>query len=228
MPPSKTHFFSTPLKRQKPLKRESKITCQQRALDAWHLYAQGASGGAMYMPKEMISPMVCSDLRDEVWEDFPYMYDFYLPETIHQSATSNPLEIIWKGAPFNGPPPKNFARQQKNYIKVPEEGIRLTCTRGCPTFPAQVVEDLANLNGRVVARPGKDRAFIEREARSDVEATDLAYFITPSLFTPLDPLDALDALDEASESSSNDNASESSEATGDSGEYSSEEYEWTH
>ena len=160
----------------------SKITAAQRALALWRCYAQGASGSAMYMPVEMISPMVCSGLREDVWEDYPHMYTFHLPETIQQSATSNPLEIIWKGAPFNGPPPKNFARQQKNYIKVPEAGIRLTCTRGCPTFPAQVVEDLAKLNGREVAHPGTDLAFIEREARSDVEALDLAYFLTPRLF----------------------------------------------
>ena len=188
MPP-KTHFFSTPLKRQrvsKSSRRESRKKYQQHALNAWRHYAQGASGSAMYLPQEMISPMVCSDLRDEVWEDYPYMYNLYLPETIQQSATTNPLEIIWKGVPFNSPPPKNFARQQKNYIKVPEEGIRLTCTRGCPTFPAQVVEDLAKLNDRVVARPGKARPFIEREAISDVEATDLAYFITPCLFKPVD------------------------------------------
>jgi len=176
MPLLKTLNF----KKQKPV--TAKITSEQRALDAWRQYAQGASGGAMYMPVEMRSPMVCSGLREDVWEDYPHMYTFHLPDTIQQSATNNPLEIIWKGASFDGPPPKHFVRQQKNYIKVPEAGIRLTCTRGCPTFPAQVVEDLAKLNGREVARPGTDRPFIEREAVSDVEALDLAYFLTPRLF----------------------------------------------
>ena len=117
MPPSKTKILGSQMK---PV-ASKKSTSEQRALDAWRRYAQGASGSAMYLPAEMISLMVCSGLREEVWEDYPHMYTFHLPETIQQSATSNPLEIIWKGAHFNGPPPKHFVRQQKNYIKVPED-----------------------------------------------------------------------------------------------------------
>ena len=157
-----------------------------RANQAWEKFKQGASGAAamcLHTGLEFQSPMVCLDLRDDGdWDKYPHMFSFYLPPGITESPASG-LDIIWKGVPFNGPPPPDFARRVDKYLKVPAEGIRLTCTRGCPTFPAQVVEELAKLNGRRVAHPGKDLVFRERDPDTDAgEATDLAIFVTPRLF----------------------------------------------
>ncbi len=45
------------------------------------------------------------------------------------------------------------------------------------------MEELAKLNGRRVAQPGKDRVFLERDVDTDAgEAMDLAIFVTPRLF----------------------------------------------
>ena len=167
----------------------------QSAKEQWNAFGKEHPGqSAIYFPKELVAPVTCMGLREpDEWDKWQQWYRFYL----HHSLTeTNPgietgLERIWTGVPLNGPPPKNFRsdlrRSNKKgclgYIIVPACGLRVTSTRGSPTLSASDVQELARLNGREVAHPGKYQVFQERPSNEeDGDRLDFSYFVTPSLF----------------------------------------------
>jgi hypothetical protein len=161
----------------------------------WNAFGKKHLGqSAIFFPKELVAPVTCMGLRDpDEFDKWPQWYLFYhhLSLTEINPGVETGLERIWTGVPLNGDPPKNFRsdlrRSNKRgclgYIIVPACGLRVTSTRGSPTLSASDVQELARLNGRKVAQPGKDQVFQERPSiEEDGDGLDFSYFVTPSLF----------------------------------------------
>ena len=167
----------------------------QSAKEQWDAFGnEHPNESAICFSGELVAPVTCMGLRErDEWKKWPQWYPFYH----HHSLTENKPDVetglvrIWTGVPLNGPPPKNFRsdlrrsnkRGSLGYIIVPACGLRVTSTRGSPTLSASDVQELARLNGRKVAHPGKDQVFQERPSiEEDGDRLDFSYFVTPSLF----------------------------------------------
>ena len=162
-------------------RRKQRLRCRADRAVEWEAFGANAPPGAMafYLPREIQSPQCTKDIRDP-WVMSDGLPPLYLDGEIYSGSIH---VALFKGPLLTDPVPQTFYKQKKHLIIIPASGLKFTCTKGEPTLSAELMQQLAVLNNKVLHKPGVDRVFREREVDTDAgEPLDIAVYVTPRLF----------------------------------------------
>jgi hypothetical protein len=159
---------------------------RQAAWTTW-LARAGPFDRVVFLPREIRGMESCLELRGVPAPDetcFPASY--LVNDELLSPIEDQYLLLVGQEVQHCVTPPKiSSPTTRGQYVLTGPEGLKIHFLPrlATPMLTSETVADLAARLGRTVARPGQNVVFREREPISDVEDTDVSYYVLPSMWS---------------------------------------------
>ena len=142
----------------------------------------------VFLPREIRGMESCLELRGTPAPDETrYPASYLINDELLSPIEDQYMLLVGQLVQHCVTPPKTTTRGQ--YVLTGPEGLKIHFLPrlATPMLTSETVADLAARLGRTVARPGQNVVFREREPISDVEDTDVSYYVLPSMWGSASP-----------------------------------------